>query len=102
MKCKIYFCLGCNKASLVKEEIADHGCDQKYALQGTIAVVKQIPWRRFIDFLIRCDFYYGLAFTGGVIINALLLPHFNLSFKLQLLESLCVGFVLIRLLREQE
>jgi hypothetical protein len=95
---KTFFCMECKTGPFSVDEILQHGCLPPFKVLESIITCTKKPLRRFIDWLLQ-DITYGLAFMGGVIINAILIPHFHLSLGQSLLESFCLGFLLIRLLK---
>jgi len=94
----IFFCLTCKNGPFSEETVRDHGCPLPLeVIQNTITCTKK-PWARFLDWILQ-DITFWLAFMGGVIINSLLIPHFHLSFSQELLESFCLGLLLVGLLK---
>jgi hypothetical protein len=85
---------------MLKDHLANHGCDHRYILGGIVSTFKQTSWRASIDYILSLDIECGLAFMGAVIINVILLPHFHLSLGETILESATLGFLLMRLLRK--
>ena len=97
----LFFCLKCNNFAFSEKEIAHQHCAIPIKLAEIMVnfKLKHTRWRRFVDKFLSIQWSHFLAFTGAIIINVILLPHFQLSFKESLLESFCLGLVLTRLLK---
>jgi len=101
----IYFCLTCNEGGLFPQKITHTAeCKAPYPIveANVTFKAKRKGWNKFLHWFFSQNWSYGLSFMGGVIINSLLVPHFNLSFPASLLESFAVGCLLIGLLRDRK
>jgi hypothetical protein len=104
VKTKIFFCSSCCNGGLSPFEISHSECSSpNYIVEAEVTFKDYRPrWNKFVGRFFSIDISYWLAFMGATIINVLLLPHFNLSFKESLLEAFCLGFVLIKLFKEEK
>jgi len=102
IKRNVFFCLDCDNV-FSSLEASQHPCHFPLRIvQATVTFkAKQTRWQHFFDWFLK-DINYTLAFLAAIIINVLIVPHFNLSFKEELLESFCLGFVLIRLFKDKK
>lgn len=102
IKKEIFFCLACHASAFSREKIIHEACGLPIHIVEAQVNFKmpRTRWVKFCDWFFSIDIGYGLAFMGAVIINVILLQHFNLSFKQGLLEAFCLGFVLIRLFKD--
>lgn len=99
MNCKIFYCCACSKGFLLEDEALQCGCNPKFLVKGIFTThVKRTRWERFVHWFFSVDIKFLLAFMSAIIINAILMTHIGLSFKECLLEGLCMGFFLPRLL----
>jgi hypothetical protein len=100
VKTKLFYCLICNSGGSTTQQIAHIGCTAPfYIVEAEVNFkMQKTRWGRLLDWLLE-DPNYALAFLGGVIINAILIPHFHLSLGETIVESTSWGFLLIRLLK---
>jgi hypothetical protein len=101
---KIYFCMQCVNASTSPEKVEHKDCLSPFKLvEATVTFdLKRTRWGKFVHWFGSLDISYWLSFMGGVILNSILVPHLNLSFSVSLLESFCVGCLLIGVWRERK
>lgn len=99
----LFFCVKCNNFAFSKEEITHQECVSPFKIVevGINFKLNRTRLGRITHWFYSLDLGFIFAFTGAVIINAILLPHFNLSLGVSTLESFCLGMVLIRLLKEK-
>ena len=102
-----FHCLCCSM-NFVEEQAANaHPCNSSFMMKnGVISVdiskftgLKRTRWGRFFDKFWEIDWGWCLAFTGLVVMNAILLPHVHLTLGETILESLALGFAIPRLLK---
>lgn len=106
---KRFLCLWCNGNFDSEEQMIKHThpCPPEFRMiNGTITVelseaikMKRTRWGRFKDRFWELDWTWCLAFTGLVVMNAILVPHVGLTFKELIGESLALGFAIPRLLK---
>lgn len=104
---KEFFCLACKTRFENEMQCNDHGCfhgfmmiDGKLSIElSDVLKLKRTRWRRFCDKFWSIDWSWGLAFSGVVVINMVLLPHFHLSFGETIIESFALGLALPRLIK---
>lgn len=96
----IFFCMKCNNLAFSKEEIPHKDCVAPFILSevGVTFKLKRTRWGRFTDWLFSKDIGFGLAIIGALGINFMIMQHFSLPFWQAVIEGLCVGFVIPRLL----
>jgi hypothetical protein len=102
VKTKIYFCLSCNNGGLTKEKITHDGCQQPhYIVQADVIfnMIHRTRWGRFLSWLYARDIGLGLAIIGMVGLNGMLMQHFQLSIGWSVVEGLCFGLAIPRLLK---
>lgn len=59
-------------------------------------------WKvRLLDWIIKVDIMFNLAFIAGLIINSILITHSSLNDSERLLEAVCAGIVLVRLFKHE-
>ncbi len=91
---KEFFCLGCGLKSDANGKL-DHECDGSLALN----VFQQNVKMSFIDRIYSVNWHYVTTWICAAIVNALLISHSSLGSKEQIIEGICVGFILSRVLK---
>ncbi len=104
-----FFCLRCGGTfDNDSEQNENHFCNPIFKMVGgtlneelSVATgIKRHRWRRMIDKFFQLDIGWWLSFLGLIMMNSILISHCNLSFKVTLLESFCLGLAIPRLLNK--
>jgi len=98
----VFFCLDCDNVFL-SSEASQHPCHMPLRIirASVTFEINRNRWERFLDWFLK-NIGFVLAFTGATRINIILLPHFNLNIRESILESFCLGFVLVELFKDKK
>jgi hypothetical protein len=96
----IYFCLQCNNSAKTSEKIIHQECLKPMVIKATVNFeIKRPRWNRFLSWLFSRDISFGLAICGVIGINALLIQHLSFTITQSVIEGLCLGLAIPRLLK---
>lgn len=101
MKTNVFFCLSCNNAGNTKDNINHKDCPPTaHIVEAEVTWKIARTWKqRFLKWLYSRDIGLGLAMLGAIVLNAMAMDYFSLSLCQSILEGICFGLVITRILK---
>jgi hypothetical protein len=108
MKMEIIYCSKCNKVNFINDKFTICNCPSEFISEGIFTItrsnsigLKKTKFSNIMGFLIYVDISFWLSFIGLLMVNIILVNHFNLSFIERLLEGFGVGLMGANLLKNK-
>jgi hypothetical protein len=97
----LYFCLQCNNSAKIPEAITHKECHEPFmVVKASVNFeMKRTRWDRFLSWLYARDISLGIAVIGLMVMNGVVLIHFNFNFTQSVIEGLGFGLAIPRLLK---
>ncbi len=99
-----FYCLLCMAAPHTTEELANYNCPVAFkhwfkVVDGALAL-HRTRWGRFVDWFFSLDIVYIMSLLAAGTLNGLLIQYTPLTGWERLIEGVCLGIVLSRILKK--